>query len=188
VLDRIGLIQIDSVNGIARGQELVLCSRLGAHPGALIDDATAAGELFEYWLHEASHVPMELFPAVRWKMDNPHRWRGLREWAAEHGEFVEHVYERVLTEGPLVAGDLKQRVGKKEAWWDWDDGKAALEVLFNAGRVVGTRRPRDFARVYDVTERVIAPEVLAAPALSEHDGRKLLLERAARHYRVRSSR
>src|SRR6476620_370525 len=59
VMEQIGLIQIDSVNVLVRSQELPLFARLGPHPRSLIEDAAAAGELFEYWVHEASHVPTE---------------------------------------------------------------------------------------------------------------------------------
>src|SRR3954463_6296387 len=74
VLDRIGLIQIDSVNVLGRSQELPLFARLGPHPRTLIDDATSAGELFEYWGHEASHVSMDQYHLHRWKMASEHRW------------------------------------------------------------------------------------------------------------------
>src|SRR4051795_4605740 len=74
VLDRIGLIQIDSVNVLVRSQELPLFARLGPHPRTLIDDATKAGELFEYWVHEASHVDMAHYQLHRWKMERIHKW------------------------------------------------------------------------------------------------------------------
>ena len=78
IVDRMGLIQIDSVNVLARSQELVVFSRLGVHPRSLIWDATANGELFEYWVHEASHVPVGLHPYLRWHMARPERWKGPR--------------------------------------------------------------------------------------------------------------
>jgi uncharacterized protein YcaQ len=83
-----------------------------------------------------------------------------------------------------VAGDLNQRVGKKGTWWDYDDGKIALEALFYDGRVSARRRPRDFARVYDVTERMIPAAALAVPALPEREARKELLVLAARYHGV----
>ena len=69
----------------------------------------------------------------------------------------------MVDEGPLVAGDLKARVGKKGTWWDHDDGKTALEALFFLGRVTARRRPNDFARLYDLSERMMPAEVLARP-------------------------
>jgi uncharacterized protein len=82
VVDRMGLIQIDSVNVVVRSQELPLFARLGAHPRTLIDDASRDGELFEYWVHEACHVPIELYPLQRWAMREHPRWASLRRWAA----------------------------------------------------------------------------------------------------------
>ena len=95
VLDHIGLIQIDSVNVLVRSQELPLFARLGPHPRSLIDDATAAGELFEYWVHEAGHVPTSQYPLHRWAMESHPRWKGFRRFANERADFVEAVRERV---------------------------------------------------------------------------------------------
>ena len=137
VLDRIGLIQIDSVNVLVRSQELPLFARLGPHPRTLIDDATREGELFEYWVHEASLVPTDHYPLYRWRMREPFPWPGFRRRVQQLGNYIEQVYQRVVEEGPLVAGDLKTRVGKKGTWWDYDDGKTALEALFYLGRIIG---------------------------------------------------
>lgn len=179
-----GLIQIDSVNVLTRSQELVLFARLGVHPRSLIWDATADGELFEYWVHEASHVPVGLHPYLRWHMARPERWKDLDRFAVDQSEFVASVLERIRVEGALVASDLKQRVGKKGEWWDWDRGKLALEHLFRTGEIACTRRLGDFARVYDLAERVLPSEILDLPTPSEADQRKELLVRAARHHGV----
>jgi len=179
-----GLIQIDSVNVLVRSQELPLFARLGPHPRDLIPRATAAGELFEYWVHEASHVPTEHHPLHRWKMSQPHRWSGITRVVSRRKGLVEEVFARVRDEGPLVAGDLSRRSGPKGPWWDWDDAKVALEYLFWGGRVTAYRRENDFARVYDLPERVIPASVLALPTPPERDARKRLLELAAGHLGV----
>ena len=184
IVDRMGIIQIDSVNVLVRSQELPLFARLGAHPRTLIDDATGSGELFEYWVHEASHVPTADHHLYRWRMASPHRWGAFRRLMADRADYVEEVLRRVETDGPVVAGDLRQRQGPKAPWWDYDDGKIALEALFHEGRLTGYRRSNDFARVYDLTERVIPAEHLAMPTPPEHEARKELLVRAARHHGV----
>lgn len=184
VLDRIGLIQIDSVNVLVRSQELPLFARLGPHSRTLIDDATADGELFEYWVHEACHVPIAQYPLQRWAMERHPRWKGFRQFAAERADFVEAVRERVRVDGPIVAGDLQARDRPKEAWWDWDDGKLALEYLFRTGEVACVRRQNDFARLYDVAERVIPAEILNAPTPSEADAKKEMLVLAAKYHGV----
>jgi uncharacterized protein YcaQ len=184
VVDRTGLIQIDSVNVLVRSQELPLFARLGAHPRTLIDDASRDGELFEYWVHEACHVPIELHPLMRWKMRGDHQWKAVTALRERRPEFLDEVLRRIRDEGPLVAADLAQRAGPKGTWWDWDDGKIALEHLFHAGVVAATRRPGDFARMYDLAERVLPAAFLALPTPTERDARKELLVRAARHQGV----
>ena len=184
VLDRIGLIQIDSVNVLVRSQELPLFARLGPHPRSLIPDAAAAGELFEYWVHEASHVPSAHHHLYRWHMQGEHKWSSYHQLEQRRPGFVADVLRRVTDEGPLASADLEQRVGKKGTWWDWDDGKVALEHLFWTGRVSARRRPTDFARLYDLTERVIPAHVLERPAVPEREARKELLVLAARYHGV----
>ena len=181
LFDRTGVIQIDSVNVLARSQELVLFSRLGSHPRTLIADATAAGELFEYLAHVATHVPVEHHRLFRWRMAAMEsRWPAITRINREHPGFVEAVYERVRQEGPLVAGELSVRIGRKGPWWDWDEAKMALEYLFDVGRITATRRRSDFARLYDLTERVLPPSALSAPTPPEAEARKELLVMAAR--------
>ncbi|HEY0520083.1 MAG TPA: crosslink repair DNA glycosylase YcaQ family protein [Ilumatobacteraceae bacterium] len=184
VLDRMGLIQIDSVNVLVRSQELPLFARLGPHPRSMIHDATKAGELFEYWVHEASHVDMNHHQLHRWRMQRDHKWARWFTLNERRPEYIEDVYRRIEADGPVVAGDLSERIGKKGQWWDWDDAKVALEHLFWKGRVSVTRRPADFARIYDLTERVIPAEVLSRPDVPEIDARKQLLELAARHHGI----
>jgi uncharacterized protein len=76
---------------------------------------------------------------------------------------VATVMDRVRSDGPIVASDLAMRDRPKGTWWDWDDGKLALEHLFRTGEVAARRRPNDFARLYDLAERVIPADVLARP-------------------------
>ena len=183
-LDRMGLIQIDSVNVLVRSQELPLFARLGPHPRSLIADATRDGELFEYWVHEATHAPIELHPLMRWKMASDHRWTGVNAVVQRRPALVEEVLERLSTDGPLTAGDLAQRKGPKGQWWDWDDGKVVLEHLFWTGQVSARRREGDFARLYDLSERLIPADVLAQPTPTEDEARRQLILRAVRHLGV----
>ena len=179
-----GLIQIDSVNVLVRSQELPLFARLGPHPRTLIAQATAAGELFEYWVHEASHVPTELHHLLRWKMGRDHKWGRYWDLEKRRPGFFDEVLQRIELDGPIASGELGERVGKKGQWWDWDDGKVALEHLFWSGKVTATRRASDFARLYDLTERVLPAEALARPTPDENDARKQLLLLAAQHHGV----
>jgi uncharacterized protein YcaQ len=181
-LDRMGVIQIDSVNVLVRSQELPLFARLGPHPRSMIEDATADKELFEYWVHVASHVPMEHYHLHRWRMTHLHQWQGVTKLEARRPGFLDKIYDHVAANGPVAANDLQERVGKKASWWDWDDGKIALEYLFWEGRVAAWRRGNDFSRLYDITERVIPADVLARPAPAERDARKELLVLAAKHH------
>lgn len=182
VIDSVGLIQIDSVNVLVRSQEMPLFSRLGNHPRTLIPDATADGELFEYWCHEASHLPVSMHPLVRWRMEearNGSMWPGLRRVVEEKPKLLKEIRERIFNDGPLVAGDVRTRVGPKGSWWDWDEGKVILEYLFWTGEITAQRRPNDFARVYYAPHEVLPKEILNMPTPSQGEARREMLLLAA---------
>jgi uncharacterized protein YcaQ len=186
VLDRIGFLQIDSVNVLVRSQELPLFARLGPHDRTLLPRMAAAGELFEYWCHEASLLPVAMRPLLTWTMDadSERLWNMMKHRTPEDRVYMQAVFEEVEERGPITAGELTDPGSKGVGMWNWSKGKRALEMLFWEGRVTARRRPGDFARVYDLTERMIPPEILARPAHSEAEGRRALLERAARHHGV----
>jgi uncharacterized protein len=179
VFDRVNVIQVDSVNVLVRSQELPLFARLGPHPRGMLAAAIDDGELWEWWAHVAAIVPSEQHRLFRWKMGRG-LWRSIQRLADERPDFVAEVLARVRDGGPITAADLEQRVGSKGSWWSWDDGKIALEHLFHLGAVVAVRRPRDFARQYDLPERVLPAAVLDAPTPPEPEARKELLTIAAR--------
>ena len=184
VFDRLGLVQIDSVNVLVRSHYLPLFSRLGPYDRSLLDRfAYRDHHAFEYWGHEASLIRSDLHPLLRWRMDRDHQWAGMRRWAKEKAGLIEEVHQLVLANGLTSSGDLGGRDRRKEPWWDWNDNKAALEHLFYVGRL-GALRRENFERAYCDPARVLPAEVLATPTPSERDAMVGLLELAARAHGV----
>ena len=187
LISRLGVIQIDSVNVLVRSQELPLFSRLGNHDRNAIPKATESQKIFEYWGHEAAHLPVEIHPLFRWKMEaarlgKARHW-GLTSFYDNNKVFVKRMLKHVETNGPTTARELSTRTEKrgadKKTWWDWDESKTALEYLFLTGQLMSRGRGTDFARIYDTPERVLPPNILNASAPTEHDARKQLLVRSA---------
>src|SRR3954452_19748901 len=186
VVDRVGLIQIDSVNVLQRAHYLPAFSRLGPYDIELVDKLAhyAPRRLFEYWGHEASLIPVELQPHLRWRMRRAHddAWGGMRRIAQDRPELVAAVLDDLRARGPLTAaqlGHLDEPRGKKGPWWDWSDVKRALEFLFWSGAITSARRRR-FERLYDVPERVLPAAVMATPTPSDEDAQRELVRVAAR--------
>jgi uncharacterized protein YcaQ len=175
---RLGAIQIDSVNVLARAHYLPTFSRYGPYPMSALDDlAHGKRELFEYWGHAACFLPMDLHPFMRWRMNGK-----VEGWAAidrKRSAFMEAVYREVAERGPIAAGEISIAGKSTGPWWGWSEGKQALEFLFYQGRVAVAGR-RNFERLYDLTERVIPKSVLDATVVAERDAKKELLVRAAR--------
>ena len=184
VIKKLGVIQIDSVNVLVRSQELPLFSRLGDHDRNAINKATAQSKIFEYWGHEAALLPVELQPLFRWKMNAARTGKikhwGLTSFYADNKAFVKRILKHVEANGPVTARELSTRTEKKSSWWDWDEAKTALEYLFLTGQIMARGRGTDFARIYDITERVLPPKILNTPTPTENEARKQLLVRAAK--------
>jgi uncharacterized protein YcaQ len=180
---RLGVVQIDSVNVLVRSQELPLFARLGNHNRNAIPKATEAKKLFEYWGHEAAHLPVSLHPLFRWKMNAARTGKvthwGLTSFYEENKAFVKRTLKHVEKNGPTTSRELSTRTEKKGTWWDWDEAKVALEYLFLTGQLMSRGRGSDFARIYDTPERVLPRHVLDAPTPSEDNARKQLLVRSA---------
>ncbi len=196
VIDRVGLVQIDSVNVLTRSHELPFLARLGPYPRqALSDWLWGSGEMFEYWGHEASLLPVDVHPLLRWRMSEEHAWGGMVRVAAKRPDLVAEVKAAVAERGPVTLAELdhlgdaiKRGKAAPGAMWNWSDAKKAVELLFWNGEVSAIRNPASFGRHYVLPDRVLPPEVLAAPAPADDDAMKLLLLHAARSHGVGSAR
>lgn len=186
VFDRVGLLQIDSVNVVQRAHYLPAFSRLGPYDGEKLDRLSghAPRKLFEYWGHEASLLPVELWPLMQWRMARAHddAWGGMRRIAAERPDLVAAVLADISDRGPLSVSELAHHDeprGPKGPWWDWSDVKRAVEYLFWSGEITSARRVR-FERRYDLPDRVIPATIRAVPAPTVEEAQRELLRIAAR--------
>ncbi len=193
VMARIALLQIDSVNVFSRAHYLPIFARLGPYPRELLDRMTAytvrprAPELFEYWAHAASLVPVQYQPLMRWRMARAHiePWQSIRHIAQRNPALLADVERLVVAQGPIRAGDtgIPRPAPRPGHMWNWHDGKTALEHLFWTGRISTAKRV-NFERYYDLTERVLSPDILAAPTPSADDAKRELVRISARAHGV----
>jgi uncharacterized protein len=198
-LDAVGIVQLDSVNVFSRSHYMPLFSRLGPYPRETLDQLTVhqngqAGrarddqrELFEYWGHEASLIPIDMQPLLRWRMARADdlAWAGVARVAKDEPELVKRVLALVREQGPIRASEVGSPKRERQAgeMWNWNSGKKALEYLFFAGQVTAERRV-NFERLYDLPERVLPAAVLEMPTPPEDEAQRELLLIAARRLGV----
>lgn len=196
VVDRLGLLQIDSVNVLARAHLVPVYSRVGPWDITALDDATGRHprRLVETWAHEASLVPPRTFRDLSFKhADN--RAAAARRGYALHGVPIDRAPEveavrRVVDEhGAVTAREVQEVLGgaprRSQAWgWAWTDAKRALEHLFFVGELTTAGRNAQFERRYDRPDRVLPAAVLAAPPVDVATARRRLVEVAARAHGV----
>lgn len=164
LIHRLGFVQVDSVNTLARAHDLVLFARRPAYrPDNLrrLNDRDRA--TFEHWTHDASVIPTAFFP--HWRLKFARDRARLRErWKDWHGSAfhaeIDTVLRRVTDHGAVHSAEIgEKRPEKSTGWWDWHPSKTALEYLWRSGDLAITRR-EGFRKYYDLTERVIPPEHL----------------------------
>ncbi len=182
VVDRLGLLQVDSVNVFERAHYMPLFSRLGKFDKAELESAMGGfhPQLIEYWAHEASIVRLENWPLYRWRM-NAYRDKYATKWGMEAGnkKLVEQITSQLQANGPMTSGqfetDAHQRKG---SWWGWSDLKNALEYMFLVGDLVSGGRD-SFKRLYALPEQIL-PQSILDHMPSDADAKKKLFLQAAR--------
>lgn len=175
VIDRVGIVQIDSVNVLTRSQYLPFFSRLGPYDTALLDRARdrSPRRLVEYWAHEASLIPPTTWPLLGFRMRRAlsDSWGGMRRVARDHPALVQAVLAEVTARGPITSREVERALehdlprDTSEWGWNWSLVKAALEHLFWAGQISSAGRTAQFERRYASLERVL-PRAVAAQAIT----------------------
>jgi uncharacterized protein len=168
---------------IARAHYLPFFARLGSYDQDALDRwLWRSGELFEYWVHEASLTSIDRWPHVAYRMRGAHPWKSIERIAREQPGFVDAVRTEVRDNGPLRVGELSEGSGRTGPWWGYGPGKLALEWLFLRGEIAIADRP-NFTRLYDLTERVI-PEQVRSEVVDPDTARRILLRDAVRHHGI----
>jgi hypothetical protein len=171
VVDRVQVVQIDSVNVLVRSHYLPFFSRLGPYDRGLLDRARdrAPRRLVEYWAHEASLIPPHVWPLLDFRMQRAlsDAWGGMQRVARDHHGLVEAVREEVALRGPLTSREVEAALEhdlprERDQWgWNWSLVKHALEHLFWSGQVSSAGRTPQFERRYAALERVLPRDVAA---------------------------
>ena len=196
VVDRLGVIQIDSVNVLARSQYVPFYSRLGPYDTGLLDQARdkAPRRVVEYWAHAASLVAPSTIPLLRWRMARAREdaWGGMRRAEQENPGLVQTLLTELGERGPRTAVQLEQALAhdaprdRSEWGWNWSVVKRVLELLFWAGEIACAGRNAGFARLYDLPERVLPQGICAYPTPPDDEAHRQLVAIAARALGVAS--
>jgi uncharacterized protein YcaQ len=181
-LARTGVLQVDSVNVLARAHYMPLFSRMGPYDVDLLHRAAMRRprRIVEYWAHVAAYMPVDLWPYMR------HRMRGYEarghEWTAirHRPELVASLVEEVRERGESTSRDLDDGLPRRKVhWgWNWSETKKVLEYLFASGRLAVAGRNPQFERLYDLPERVVPAQYLNAPEPTLEEAAIELLRRA----------
>jgi uncharacterized protein YcaQ len=163
---RLSAVQLDSISAVGRAHRLTLSARIGAYPEDSVAALLREGRIFEYWAHEASLLPIELWPHFRTVMAGGGHWGSHDRAFRDHADLIAPIVERIRVEGPLGSRDFEGNGGG--GMWNWKPAKMVLEGLWDRGELVIAER-RSFQRRYDLAERVIPKRVLEAPTPSEDE-------------------
>ncbi len=188
-IDTLALLQIDSVNVLARAHYLPLFARLGDYSIRGLQEeiwpsAAAPRTLMETWAHEASIVPLDTYRLLKWRQDEYVNGRWATSLRERNPQLIDRVLALITERGPISAGVIAAELGhakKTGKWWGWSDTKVACEVLF-AGGSIGTAFRRGFERHYDLTERLVPTD--ANPPLPVAEAKKQLVALSAKSHGI----
>jgi uncharacterized protein len=173
-IKHLGYVQIDSIHVIERAHHHTLWSRVPTYTPSILEDLLEKKRVFEYWAHAMSYIPMEDYRFYVKKMqDITSPWR--KKMDDETREVQKHVLDVITKEGAKKSADFK-RDTRGGTWWDWKPEKRALEILFDKGLLMVSRRER-FQRVYDLTSRVL-PDWVDVTAPTDRERARFFIERA----------
>ena len=185
-MDRLGVLQIDSVNVFARSHYMPMFSRIGDYDPALLDRLflSRTTHYVEYLAHEAAFMPVEDWALWRFRMDDwTRRGDDPDRWMHAHARTLDWVRAELRDRGPLRPADLRDDAPRERgSWWDWDDAKLALEHLWRCGEVAIAGRV-GFERRYGLAEQIVPIEVLSQ-RIERADAVRELVRRAAQSYGV----
>ncbi|GAA3673221.1 winged helix-turn-helix domain-containing protein [Nocardioides ginsengisoli] len=188
-LTRTGVLQVDSVNVLQRAHYMPLYARMGAYDVDLLRRAGSGRRerrVVEYWAHVQAYMPVELWPAMRHRMDDYRARRG-KWFTVEEGDDLEKALLAEIAErGASTARELDDGLPrKKEHWgWNWSRTRRMLDYLYMTGELAIADRNSQFEIRYDVPERVLPASVLDAPPMTAADAHVELIRRAARSHGV----
>ena len=187
LFERLGLLQIDSVNVFERSHYLPAFARLGAYDKSLLDrltfrpgsPASDAGYT-EVWAHEAAFVRVRDWPLFRFRH---RRYRekylaGKESWGLTAGrETIEWLRSELAAKGPLAASEIEHDANARRGpWWGWSEVKQALEIMFRSGELATAGRTR-FERRYALPEQVLPASALEA-SVSDADAVRELVRKS----------
>jgi uncharacterized protein YcaQ len=187
-IQRIGLLQLDSVNVLERSHYLPVFARLGAYDKTLLDRLTFArrAPYREYWAHEAALIPLEDWPLFGFRRQDYRDYYSAANdpWLAAHADTLAWLRSELAEKGPLPASKIERdaTAPRRGSWWDWDEVKRGLERMFRFGEVVSAGRT-GFERTYALPEQVMADELYRREVPRE-DAIRALMERSARAHGI----
>ncbi|WP_020558475.1 winged helix-turn-helix domain-containing protein [Thiofilum flexile] len=157
LIEHLGYVQIDTISVVERAHHHTLWSRNPGYAPEQLDTLLAERQVFEYWAHAAAYLPMRDF---RFTLPRKAAIASgeLDHWYARDTQLMHEVLERIRQEEPLQARDFEGSNTAKPGDWHSKPAKRALEYLFHQGDLMVTRR-QGFQKVFDLSERVLPPEV-----------------------------
>ncbi|MCY4145837.1 MAG: winged helix DNA-binding domain-containing protein [Chloroflexi bacterium] len=188
IIERIGLLQMDSVSVVARSHYLVMLARAGLYDRSALDELLTSGFLFETWAHAMCQLPSAHYPwyhaYIQQKRLKESQWQ-LKRFDIDMQPIIESVLAAIRERGPMSSKEFKSERRGEGGWWNWKPTKVALEYLFDRGELMVSHRV-NFQRCYDLSERVLARHQFQLDKTIE-DFRRWTIERSLRHIGIGTS-
>ena len=188
IIERIGLLQMDSISVVARSHYLVMLARAGLYDPAELDALLDSGFLFETWAHAMCQLPSAHYPwyqaYIQQKQLKETKWH-IERLDIDMEPVIEQVLATIRERGPMSSKEFESERRGEGGWWNWKPTKVALEYLFDRGELMVSHRVK-FQRYYDLPERVLDRDRFTLDKSIE-DFRRWTIKRGLRHIGIGAS-
>lgn len=176
-VERLFRVQMDPTAVVARTEQLVLWSRLGAYDKADLDRLMwRERTLFEYWAFIVPMSDLHLYrPTMRRVLiRDTSRARYIRRWLHDNQSFRRGVVRQLARRGPLRSRDIADESSVGYTSGGWNDGRNVtrmLDILWATGEIAivgreGTERVWGVAKGWYARPRRATPREIARAVLT----------------------
>ncbi len=167
-IEHLGYVQIDTISVVERAHHHILWNRVQNYEKNHLNTLLENKNIFEYWFHAASYVPMRDYRYALRQMNSVRRGES-KYFNRGDPSLMQEILAQAKSEGTIRSRDFMLKNEKTDHTW-WKSGvlKNSIEQLYMQGDLMVCKR-LGVEKVYALKEDCLATGLdLTEPSLDEY--------------------